>query len=314
VLNIYRTNDARELEKIETEVDGAWINLVDPTMDECETIAKKFNIDLGDLRAPLDSEERSRIEFEDGYTLILVDIPVIEVRNGKDWFETIPLGIIKTDEAIITTCLQESNVIGAFVREQIREFYTFKKSRFIYQILYRNAQVYLGYLKTIQKKSDLVEKKLHESTKNKELLELLELEKSLVYFDTSLHANERVLVKLNRSDDVRKYPEDEELLEDVIVENQQALEMTNIYENVLTSTIDIYASVIANNQNTIMKLLAIWTIVMSVPTMIFSAYGMNVETNFMPFAHANHGFWLIVIFSALISCSLLIYFFKKKFF
>lgn len=182
--------------------------------------------------------------------------------------------------------------------EELGNFWTFKRTRFILQILYRNASLYLQYLRIIDKKSDSVEKQLHISTKNQELIELLELEKSLVYFSTSLRSNELVLEKMLKIDKIKQYPEDEELLDDVIIENKQAIEMADIYSNILSGTMDAYASVISNNLNIVMKVLAIITIVMSIPTMIASFWGMNVP---VPLAHSPYGFLILVIVSLILT-------------
>ena len=155
-------------------------------------------------------------------TLILVDVPMIEERNDKDWYGTIPLGIIVTDKMIFTVCLEDTQVLTRFMEGRVRNFFTYMKTRFILQILYRNSSMYLRYLRIIDKKSEQVEEKLHFSPRNQELIELLELEKSLVYFTTSLRSNEAVLEKLIKLESIKKYPEDTELLEDVIIENTQA--------------------------------------------------------------------------------------------
>jgi len=175
------------------------------------------------------------------------------------------------------------------------------KSRFILQILYRTATLYLEYLRNIDRKSDEVENKLHKSTQNRELIELLKLEKSLVYFTTALRSNEAVMEKLFRSELIKQYSEDSELLEDVIVENKQAMEMANIYSGILSGMMDAFASVISNNLNIVMKILAIITIVMAIPTMIFSAYGMNVNDTGMPLSQNPYGFLLIIVFAIVVS-------------
>ena len=180
------------------------------------------------------------------------------------------------------------------------------------QILYRNASLYLQYLRVINKLSDKIEQKLHVSTENRELIELLELEKSLVYFTTSLRSNEVVLEKLLKSDRVKKFPEDEDLLEDVIVENRQAIEMANIYSGILSGMMDAFASVISNNLNIVMKFLAVMTIVLSVPTIIFAAYGMNLNAAGMPFANSPFGFLIVVVFSLVVSIAVAVYLAKKK--
>ena len=184
-----------------------------------------------------------------------------------------------TKDVLITVCLEETPILTAFMDGRVRDFHTFMKTRFILQILYKNATQYLQYLRIIDKKSEVIENKLHQSQKNEELIELLELQKSLVYFTTSLRSNEVVLEKLLRIDKIKKYPEDTDLLEDVIVENKQAMEMTSIYNGILSGTMDTFASVISNNLNIVMKFLATVTIVMSIPTMVASFYGMNVRAS-----------------------------------
>lgn len=293
---------------------GCWIALTNPTATEIFEISEQFQIEVDDLRAPLDEEERSRIEVEDTYTLILVDVPMIEERNDKDWYGTIPLGIIVTDKMIFTICLEDTQVLTRFMEGRVRNFFTYMKTRFILQILYRNASMYLRYLRIIDKKSEQVEEKLHFSPRNKELIELLELEKSLVYFTTSLRSNEAVLEKLIKIESIKKYPEDTELLEDVIIENTQAIEMANIYSGILANMMDAFASVISNNLNDVMKILSVITIVMSIPTIIFSAYGMNLSAVGMPFSKTSWGFLIVIVISIAASIVAAIFLAKKKYF
>lgn len=308
MISIYKTVET-ELTSVDKIEEGCWISVTKPTSEELARIQEETKIDMDDLRAPLDDEERSRIEVEDGYNLILVDIPSLD---EKDRYVTIPLGIYMTKDLIVTICLEESPVLKAFENKRVREFYTFKKTRFIFQILYRNATSYLRYLRIIDRKSDQIEEKLHISQKNSELIELLELEKSLVYFSTSLRSNEVVLEKLLRTESIRKYPEDEDLLEDVIIENKQAIEMANIYSNILSGTMDAFASVISNNLNIVMKLLSTVTIVLSIPTMIASFFGMNFDN--IPLGHASYGFVIIIIVSLLVSLLVALFFRKKNLF
>ena len=310
MISIYKTieDDMVVLDKIE---EGCWISAIHPNEEELTFLEEETGIDLDDLRAPLDDEERSRIELEDGYNMILVDIPSLD---EKDRYVTIPLGIYMTKEHIITICLEESPVLKAFVNRRVREFYTFKKTRFVFQILYRNAASYLRYLRIIDKKSEQVEEKLHFSPRNQELIELLELEKSLVYFTTSLRSNEAVLEKLIKLESIKKYPEDTELLEDVIIENTQAIEMANIYSGILQSMMDAFASVISNNLNDVMKILSVITIVMSIPTIIFSAYGMNLAPSGMPFSSTIWGFLIVILVSIAASIIAALFLSKKKYF
>lgn len=302
------------LSEKEEVTKGCWAALTDPSTSELRKMSKAFGIEIDDLRAPLDEEERSRIEVEEGYTMIVVDIPTTEENDEKDWYVTIPLAIFLTDVGILTVCLQETPILTAFMKGRVRYFYSHMKSRFLLQILYRNASLYLQYLRNIDKKSEEIEKKLHTSPQNSELIELLELQKTLVYFTTSLRSNELVLEKLVKSKAIKMYEEDEELLEDVIIENKQAIEMTTIYSGVLNSMMDAFASVISNNLNVVMKFLAAFTVVMSIPTMIAGLYGMNVATEGMPFASSSHGFLIVTLFALLVSVIVAIIFAKKDFF
>ena len=313
MVKIFRTID-NNVHQINEAQEGSWIALIDPTATEIVEIAEKYDIDVDHLRAPLDEEERSRIEVEDHYTLILVDIPMIEERNDKEWYGTIPMGIVVTDDKIFTVCLEDTPVLSSFMDGRVRNFFTYKRTRFILQILYRNASLYLHYLRIIDKKSDEVEQKLHKSQRNQELIELLELQKSLVYFTTSLRSNEVVLEKLLKVENIKQYPEDTELLEDVIIENKQAIEMTNIYSGILSGTTEAFASIISNNLNIVMKFLATVTIVMSIPTMIFSAYGMNLKSVGMPFADNPMGFLMVILLSLVFSILVAIVFRKKDLF
>ena len=224
------------------------------------------------------------------------------------------MGIVVTDTMIFTVCLEDTPVLSTFMDGRVRNFFTYKRTRFILQILYRNASMYLHYLRIIDKKSEQVEERLHKAQKNQELLTLLELEKSLVYFTTSLKSNEVVLEKLLKVENIKQYPEDTELLEDVIIENKQAIEMANIYSGVLSGTMDTFASVISNNLNIVMKFLTTVTIVMSIPTMIFSAYGMNLNAKGMPFSKDPMGFLYVIIISLLLSMLVAVVFRKKDLF
>ena len=302
-----------EFNEVETLEPGTWINLVNPSQSESMEIASAFNIDIADLRAPLDAEEMSRMTIEDDYTLIIVDVPIKEERNNQTYYVTIPLGIILTEEAIITTCLEKLPLLDIFIHRRLRNFYTFMRSRFIFQILYRNAELYLSALRTLDRKSEQIESQLHKSTRNEELIELMELEKTIVYFKASLKTNERVIKKLtSATSNIKKYLEDEDLLEDTLIETQQAIEMAD--GNILHSMTDTFASIISNNQNNIMKTLAMVTIVMSIPTMIFSAYGMNFKDNELPLNGEPNAFWLIIFIAFAMTGSLVVYLIHKKWF
>lgn len=311
MIDIFKTIDG-SLQRINEITEGCWIAMTAPSATELKKIAEDTGIEIDHLRAPLDEEERARIEVEDNYTLILVDIPAVEKRYDKDRYITIPLGIIVAEKYIITVCLEETPVLKCFMDGRVRDFYTYKKTRFILQILYRNASTFLQNLRSIDRKSEEVERQLHISTQNRELIELLELEKSLVYFTTSLRSNEVVFEKMLKLDSIKHYPEDQDLLEDLIIENKQAIEMANIYSGILSGTMDAFASIISNNQNIVMKFLAAITIVLSIPTMIASFYGMNFD--FIPGARSPLGFYLTVGAALLLTFVIVLVFKKKKLF
>lgn len=241
----------------------------------------------------------------------MVDVPFIEEHEGSKIYTTLPMGVILSGENIITVCLKEIPLLNDFMSGRIKSFYTFKKTRFILQLLFKNATYFLQYLRQIDRMSLNIERELHKSMKNKELIQLLDLEKSLVYFSTSLRGNEIVLEKMLKFDAIKKYPEDEDLLEDVIIENKQAIEMANIYSNILSGMMDAFASVISNNLNMVMKFLTSVTIVLTIPTMIASFFGMNVP---VPLAGQPYAFVIIIAISLAISSILALFMAKKKMF
>lgn len=309
MISIYLTNNGK-LDEVENISAGTWIDLCAPTEEELATVSTQLAIDPSLLRAALDEEERSRIDFEDGHMMVLVDTPTVEVRTGRGFvYSTLPFGIIITESCIVTVCLKESALARAFSDSPIKNFSTKKQRRMTLQLLYRNATLFLFYLREVDKASSRVENELHLSMKNKELIQMLGLEKSLVYFSTSLKGNEIVLEKLMRMDFVKEYPEDNELLEDVIIENKQAIEMCNIYRDILSGTMDAFASVISNNLNIVMKVLASVTIVLTIPSIIFGLWGSNVP---VPFANSPFGFPIIIGIAAIISVAALILMIRKK--
>lgn len=293
---------------------GCWVSLVAPTEKELAQASEYYQLEPDVLRAALDTDERSRIDTDEGYTMVLVNIPTVEEQSDKELYSTIPMAIVMVKDTMITVCSEDSPVIRAFEQGKVRDFHTQMKSRFVLQFLYRIDTLYLQYLRNVDKKSDEVEEQLHRSTQNRELIELLKLEKSLVYFTTALRSNEAVLEKLLRTELIKRYPEDAELLEDVIVENKQAIEMANIYSGILSGMMDAFASVISNNLNIVMKVLAIITIVLAIPTMIFSAFGMNVNLADVPFAQGTAAFPIIIGLSVVLSVAVTLIFTKLKMF
>lgn len=310
MMHISKTHN-NQLERVTTIEDGVWIHLQKPTREEIDSVTEVLGIDSDGILAALDEEERSRIEQEDQYTLIIVDVPLVEQVHDTEFYTTIPLGILLTPSALITVCLKEPTFLKDFSNNRVKGFETQKKTRFILQLLYKISSSYLQFLRQIDKRSVRIEQALHKSLKNKELIQLLDLEKSLVYFTTSLRSNEGVLEKMLRLEVIKKYPDDRELLEDVIIENKQAIEMSNIYSNILSGTMDAFASVISNNLNMVMKFLTSITIIMAIPTMIASFFGMNVP---LPFASHGYAFVTIILISLVVSSILAFVMFKKKLF
>ena len=292
MLNIYRT-DERVLNKLTDFRDGVWVQMVDPTSNELSRVAEQYEIELDDLATAMDDEESSRISLEDGYTLILVDIPSPEVRHEKKMYTTIPLGIILKQNAIITVCRENTPVVDYFILNKMKDFSTKKKMRFIYQILLRSATMYQAYLRGIDKKRIEIEERAGENTKDGDIIELHELESTLVYFATSLRSNSIVLERLRRYKRIEQYPEDMELLEDAMVEFQQAIEMTTIYRDIIDGTRELLASVMDNRLNTVMKYLTSITLVTTIPTIISGIYGMNLDERWVPFVKVPFGFEIV---------------------
>lgn len=308
MISIYYTENEK-LHKNDTILPDSWVHLINPTPEEIDYIHTSLNIDIDFLRASLDEEERARLEIEDGHTMVIVDTPIVEADGDGYVYSTIPIGIALTENNIITISLKDVPSLKYFYDFRMVKFSTKKRNKMFLQILYRNAALFLTYLKQIDKMSTKVEQELHKSMKNKELIQMLKLEKSLVYFATSLKSNEVVMEKLLRVSFIKKYPDDLDLLEDVIIENKQAIEMCNIYRDILSGTMDAFASVISNNLNIVMKLLTSITIIIAIPTLIASLWGMNVA---VPFKSSGYGFFIVVgiaLFCAIVSAFVMI---RKK--
>ncbi|MDO5039643.1 magnesium transporter CorA family protein [Clostridium sp.] len=303
MIQIFKTIDDnnKNLKQLDNIEQGSWINIVAPSDEELILISNKTGISLDFLKSSLDDEETSRIDIEDDVISIIVDIPFTEMEDNSLTYDTYPLSIIHTDKYLITVCLKNSKILTDFINGRIKSFYTFKKSRFILQILNRISTYYLLYLRQIDKKSLMIEKRLHKSMKNRELIQLHSLEKSLVYFSTSLKANEITLEKMLKLNIIQKYEADKDVLEDVIVENKQAIEMTEIYSNILASTMDFFASVISNNLNIVMKVLASVTILMAIPTIIGGIFGMNV---WLPISPNDPSGFYIIMFMTIFICAI----------
>lgn len=312
MIKIYNTDlQNNKTAEINEFKKGSWINLVNPSDDEIKKVCENIKIQEDFIRYSLDLEEKARIDQEedDNTVLFVVDVPIIEKDNESILYTTMPLGmIVVRDDFFITVSLRKNKVIEDFEKGKVKSFATYKKSRFILQILYANSSYFLTYLKQINKETEVTEAKLKDSMKNKELLKMLSLEKSLVYFSTSLKSNEVVMEKTMKGKILKLYEEDEDLLEDAIIENKQAIEMGKIYSDILSGTMDAYASLISNNLNVVMKFLASITLVIAVPTMISSFWGMNLN---LPLEHSSWGFPVIVTI-AIILTLLVTWWLKKK--
>jgi magnesium transporter len=271
----YIRSNENGLVTINEPCPGSWINVVDPTAEEI-TQLQNLGVPRDYITYPLDLDERPRTERENGEVLIVLRIPYFQGDTSDIPYTTIPLGIILNDQYIFTVCKLESSIIDEFFSGRIKNLSTSKRNRFVLRMLLYTATRYLASLREITRAVDALEDQLQQSTRNKEVLELLKYEKSLTYFTTALKSNELMMERLQRSQIFKAYPEDEDLLEDVLTENQQAIEMTNIANNILSSMMDAFASIISNNLNTVMKFLASITIVLSLPTMVASFFGMNV--------------------------------------
>ncbi|MDR3271637.1 MAG: magnesium transporter CorA family protein [Peptococcaceae bacterium] len=297
MLNIYRSDSTTFWDlSLSNLTRNCWFNLINPNPEELNQVEAATGVPQDILKAALDEEERSRIEVEDHYILVLTNLPII---RGETNYDTLPLGIILTADYIITICLENNAVISEFHPHLYRTFNTAKRTRFLFQILYKTAIHYLKYLRQINRRTDEIELDLRKSMKNKEIIQLMELQRGLTYFNASLRTNGVVLEKLLRLRStsqsrhlISMYDEDEDLLEDVIIENNQAMQMVDMYSNILSGMMDAFASIISNNLNIVMKFLASITIILAVPTMLASFWGMNVP---VPFTDNGWGFIFVIV-------------------
>jgi magnesium transporter len=317
MLKIFKSSENGPLLElsIKTMERGAWINLVNPTPYELKVVSNITEVELDLLKSALDEEERSHTELEDNCVMVVTNVPIV---RSKDSYDTLPLAIILTQDYTITVSLEDNPVLSEFNETTARTFRTFKKTRFLFQLLYKSATLYLKYLRQISKLSDEIEKRLRGSMKNQELLQLLELQKGLTYFNASLRSNGAVLDKLlrlrsshNLQHIVKMYEEDEDLLEDVIIENKQAKEMVEMYSKILSRVADTFASIISNNLNLVMKFLASITIILAIPTMISSFFGMNVP---VPFGDHQDGFLYVSTIATFLTAICIFVLWKKDMF
>lgn len=317
MLNIYCSDADGNLEELSLDVlkPGAWISITDPTPYELKLVSEVTKVEPDFLRSALDDDERSHTDVEDNAVMVLTNVPV--VREGE--YDALPLAIILTEDYIITVCLEETVIMSDFNERTAKLFRTFKRTRFLFQILYKSATYYLRYLRAISRQSEEIEDRLRVSMKNRDILRLLELQKGLTYFNAALRSDGAVLDKLLRlrsngnvhTSIIRIYEEDEELLEDVIIENKQAREMVEMYGKILARQADTFSSIISNNQNSVMKFLAAMTIIIAIPTVIASFFGMNVP---IPFSENKNGFLYIMMIAVSGSAVLAYAFWRRNLF
>jgi len=312
LLRIYRTEKgvlalAPQIER------QCWVCLTSPTEEELEYVQQSLKILPEFLRYPLDEEETPRVELEEDQLLIILRVPDPRHEEGYIRYETIPVGIVLTDEAIVTICLKENPVFEDFLMavNRVKYFTLEHPILFLFHFFFCIANLYLRYLRLIDKLINEYEAELYRSMRNKELLKLLNIEKSLVYFNTALRANDIVLSRLQSGRFLRLTEEDLELLEDVQIENRQAIEMAKIFSDILTGTMDAYASVISNNLNTVMKFLTAVTIVLMLPNLVASIYGMNIK---LPLQDSPHAFFILMSLSFVLSAVVVVLFIKKRLF
>ena len=294
----YFKSDARLLSPLYEFEPGCWVNLVRPTSEEIAHVLATTGVEEDFLRAALDPEESSRVELEEDQTLLIVDIPTLEESNVEQdeskIFGTLPMGIIVLPNTVITVCLQDTTVLRGIAQNKVRDIHTAMRTRFVLQILLRVAGLFLRNLRMIERDFTKIERRLYDSLKNEELIQLLGLSKSLVYFSASLKGNEVTMEKMLRGRILKLYEDDRDLLEDALIEIRQAIEMAGIYSSILAGTMDAYASVVSNNLNIIMKVLTVITIIMTISNIIFGFYGMNITGNDLPFAY---WWWVPVVIS-----------------
>ncbi len=309
MITIYKHSETGLLQMSEP-TEGCWINVVDPTPDELKTLIS-YDLPHDYLTYPLDLDERARSERENGELLIILRIPFFQGQAADVPYATIPLGIILNNKYLVTVCRINHDILREFSSGHVKGLSTGKRQRFVLRILLASANKFLSYLREINKVVDALEDQLQQSTRNKEVLELLKYQKSLTYFATALKSNELMMERLERSKLFQAFPEDEDLLDDVLTENQQAIEMTNISSNILSGMMDAFASIISNNLNGVMKILAGITIILALPTMVASFYGMNVN---LPLEGLTYAFPLILGIAFALTLGIVYIFWKRDWF
>ena len=307
MVTIYKKTDLG-LEQIDEMSPGTWVHLVDPQRKEVEHLLSIIDVPEDFIIAALDEDERARTDREDGVTLIILRVPYFFGQDEDLPYATVPLGIILTQGYLVTVCKYHTGIAEDLRGYRIKGLSTAKHVRLILHILLVTAQKYLNYLRHIDAAIATVEERLQRSLRNEEVLQLLRYQNCLVYFTTGLKSNQLVMQRLQKSQLFSRFEEDEELLEDVLIENSQALEMTQISENILGQDMDAYASIISNNLNVVMKFLASATIIVSVPSLLAGIYGMNVD---LPFQGSPYAFWVVMGAGVLLAVVMLWAFWRR---
>lgn len=312
MIRYFKNINARTVE-VSTPENGVWANITPPLkQEEFEQLSEELDIPLDFLTDSLDIDEKSRYELEDNVKLIVIKTPTENnsINESDAYYITIPVVIILTHNQILTVNSFDNAAINRFL-DTFHNRHPEKRAMMVLKIFEKVTMNFLNYLKEINQRRNILEQKLYDSNRNEELLYLMRIQKSLVYFVTALRSNELLLMKIERTNFLGLNEDEKEFLHDLIVDTSQALEMANVYTNILSGTMDAFASIISNNLNLVMKRLTSITIVLTFPVLVASIYGMNVE---IPFAHSPHAFYIPVILSIVISVIMSWYFMKKKWF
>ena len=317
MFKVCKTDNNQKLVKLKKNrlYNGSWINVINPSSEELEKIAHWVNWDVETLKSSLDIDESSRIEYDKDNFMMIINLPLLD---DEGQFDTLPCSMVFAPKAFLTLCSRENRILGAFTKANASTFDTKNPEQLMLRILYKSTQFYQRYLKIINRKTEQIEYNLRNTTNNKELFALMEIQKSLVYFTTALRDNQLVLQKLMRMVRTKTAPKslifseaDIDLLEDILIENKQAIEMVDMHRTILESMMDGFASVINNNVNQVMKFLAAITIILSIPTMLASFWGMNVG---LPFSDNPWGFSYVIAISTILTVLVILFFRKKKMF
>lgn len=306
MITIYKTV-AGVLKEQKRISKGVWINVAAPDEKDIEQLIK-WGVPRDAITSATDVDELARVEKEDGVTFIIFRVPFFHGDQVDIPYTTIPMGVVLSSKWIVTICTQRTELLRESRKSKEHPLHTKKHNTFILHILYNTAKLFLAHLAAINRIVDNLEDRLQLAIRNKELMLLLKYQKSLVYFATALKSNELMIERLQRMQLFKKYPEDQELLDDVLTENTQAMEMNNISSNILSQMMDAFASMISNNQNDVIKFLTSVTIVLGLPTLVASFYGMNVD---LPFEDLDYAFWFTVGISLLLM-GLAIAIFRKR--